>query len=137
MSEKKIFTMEQAKEIGENLGINWSKFNTEQFRMGLDVELEHGKISPNTNVSDNDPLVTAKIALAHLEEFPDYYTRLEKMENKAEKYWDNHNLLNDKQESDVNSKNIYTGDNDEEVLNCEGKPCNFVYDDVKGQEKED
>ena len=135
MLEQKSFTSEQAKKIGESLGINWIKFSVEQFRMGLLVELEHGKISPDTNVSDNDPLVTGKIALAHLEEFPDYYTRLEKMENEAEKYWDNQNSLNDKKESDVNSKKIYTGDNDEEVLNCEGKPCNFVYDDVLGHEK--
>jgi len=89
MSEKKIFTKEQAKEIGENLGINWSKFNTEQFRMGLDVELEHGTIDPHTNVSNNDSLITGKIALAHLIEFPDYYNRLEKMETEAGKYWKN------------------------------------------------
>ncbi|MBU3100915.1 MULTISPECIES: DUF5661 family protein [Clostridium] len=89
MSEKKIFTREQAKEIGENLGINWSKFSTEQFRMGLDVELEHGTIDPHTNVSNNDSLITGKIALAHLIEFPDYYNRLEKMETEAAKYWEN------------------------------------------------
>jgi len=87
MVEKKVFTSEQAKEIGENIGISWSKFNVEQFRMGLMVELEHGIITPDTNVTNNDPLITGKIALAHLEEFPDYYTRLEEMENKAEKYW--------------------------------------------------
>jgi len=89
MVEKKVFTSEQAKEIGENIGISWIKFNVEQFRMGLMVELEHGIITPDTNVTDNDPLITGKIALAHLEEFPDYYTRLEEMENKAEKYWKN------------------------------------------------
>jgi len=88
MSEEKVFTSEQAKEIGEMLGINWSKFNIEQFRMGMDVELEHGTIDPLTNVTDNDPLVTGKIALAHLTEYPDYYTRLEKMEIDAEKYWE-------------------------------------------------
>lgn len=88
MSEKKIFTNKQAKEIGENLGINWSKFDVEQFRMGMDVELEHGKIVSHTNVTGNDPLVTGKIALAHLSEYPDYYTRLEKMETEAEKYWE-------------------------------------------------
>ena len=54
MSEEKVFTSEQAKEIGEMLGINWSKFNIEQFRMGMDVELEHGTIDPLTNVTDND-----------------------------------------------------------------------------------
>ena len=55
--------------------------------MGMDVELEHGKIDPNTNVTNDDPLTTAKIALAHLNEFPDYYTRLEKMEIEADAYW--------------------------------------------------
>lgn len=89
MSEIKVFTSEQAKEIGEKLGINWSKFNIEQFRMGMVVELEHGRIDLDTNVTDNDPLVTGKIALAHLTEYPDYYTRLAKMENEAEKYWKN------------------------------------------------
>ena len=88
MSEEKVFTSEQAKEIGEMLEINQSKFNIEQFRMGMDVELEHGTSDPLTNVTDNDPLITGKIALAHLTEYPDYYTRLEKMEIDAEKYWE-------------------------------------------------
>ena len=81
MSSKKHFTSEQAKEIGEKLGIKWDKFDVEQFRMGMDVELEHGTIDPNTNVSNDDPLITGKIALAHLNELSDYYDRLEKMEN--------------------------------------------------------
>ena len=88
MTEKKVFTSGQAKEIGEKLGIDWSKFDVEQFRMGMDVELEHGKVDPHTNVSDNDPLTTGKIALAHLNEFPDYYDRLEEMEEEAEKFWE-------------------------------------------------
>jgi hypothetical protein len=88
MSEEKRFTAKQAKEYGEKLGIDWTKFDIEQFRMGMDVELEHGKVSPLTNVTDDDPLTTAKIALAHLNEFPDYYTRLEKMEDEAEAYWE-------------------------------------------------
>jgi DNA-directed RNA polymerase alpha subunit len=89
MSEKKIFTYDQAKKLGEELGIDWSKFDVEQFRMGLDVELEHGTVDPQTNVTNNDPSITAKIALAHLKEFPDYYTRLKAMEVEAEKYWEN------------------------------------------------
>jgi len=89
MLEHKVFTNGQAKIIGEALNIKWDKFNIEQFRMGMVVELEHGKIDLHTNVTNNDPLITGKIALAHLEEYPDYYTRLEKMENEAEKYWDN------------------------------------------------
>lgn len=84
MSAKKSFTTEEAKQIGEQLGVDWSKFNVEQFRMGLDVELEHGFQDILTNVSGDDPLVTGKIALAHLNEFPDYYTRLTKMEAEAE-----------------------------------------------------
>jgi len=81
---KKTFTSEEAKEIGEQLGVKWDKYNVEQFRMGMDVELEHGTVDANTNVTDDDSLMTGKIALAHLNEFPDYYTRLEKMEEEGE-----------------------------------------------------
>ncbi|TET14442.1 MAG: hypothetical protein E3J77_04625 [Actinobacteria bacterium] len=87
MTIKKHFTAEEAKKIGEELGIDWSKFDVEQFRIGMDVELEHGKVDPNTNVSNDDPLTTGKIALAHLNEFPDYYDRLIKMEEEAEECW--------------------------------------------------
>ena len=83
MVAKQHFTTEQAREIGDKLGIDWIRFNVEQFRMGLDVELEHGMIDPSTNVTGNGPILTGKIALAHLNEFADYYTRLEKMERKA------------------------------------------------------
>ncbi len=89
MSSKKTYSYEEAKSIGEKLGTKWNKFDIEQFRMGMDVELEHGKINELTNVTNDDPLLTGKIALAHLNEFSDYYDRLENMENEAEKYWDN------------------------------------------------
>jgi hypothetical protein len=59
--------------------------NVDQFRRGMDVELEHGLHDLLTNVTDDDPLVTGKIALAHLHEFPDYYTRLEQMEAQAKR----------------------------------------------------
>ena len=88
MGNKKQFTQEDAKRIGESLGIGWTKFDVEQFRMGLDVELEHGRIDPRTNVTDDDDIMTGKIVLAHLNEFSDYYTRLEKMEHEAEAYWE-------------------------------------------------
>jgi len=84
---KNTFTTEEAKIIGEELGIDWSKFDVEQFRMGMDVELEHGLRDPHTNVTNDDPLVTGKIALAHLNEFADYYTRLDKMEKEADAFW--------------------------------------------------
>ena len=81
---KKTFTSEEAKKIGEQLGVDWSKFDVEQYRMGMNVELEHGSQDPVTNVTNDDPLTTGKIALAHINEFPDYYTRLKKMESEGE-----------------------------------------------------
>jgi hypothetical protein len=87
MPNKKHFTIEDAKRIGEAIGIDWDKVDIEQFRKGLEVELEHGRRDPQTNVTDDDEILTGKIALAHLNEFPDYYERLEKMEKEAEEYW--------------------------------------------------
>ena len=86
------FTADEARRIGEQIGIDWTTapFDVEQYRMGMDVELEHGFQDPQTNVTGDDPLVTGKIALAHLNEFPDYYTRLERMEAEAERHWANH-----------------------------------------------
>lgn len=80
-------TTEQARQIGEKLGIKWDKFDIEQFRIGMNVELEHGKRDYITNVTNDDMMLTGKIALAHLNEFPDYYTRLKKMEEDADKFW--------------------------------------------------
>ena len=82
------FTLNQAKTIGEQLGIRWDKFDAEQFRAGLGVELEHGAINRTTDVTHDDPLMTGKIAWAHLAEFPDYYTRLAIMEKEARSFWD-------------------------------------------------
>lgn len=83
------FTADDARAIGEEIGIDWAKspFDVEQFRVGMTVELEHGLRDERTNVSNDDPRVTAKIALAHLNEFPDYYTRLERMEEEAKHDW--------------------------------------------------
>ena len=81
----KHFSTDDALRVSEKLGIDWTKspFDIEQFRRGLDVELEHGTHDPETNVTDDDPVMTGKIALAHLRELPDYYTRLEEMEKEA------------------------------------------------------
>jgi len=89
MRMKKRFNLAEAKEIGEALGIDWLAFGVEQFRTGLDVELEHGARDVQTNVSNDDALITGKIALAHLKEFPDYYTRLSVMEKEADEHWAN------------------------------------------------
>ncbi len=77
-----------ARTVGKKLGITWDKWDVDQFRRGMEVELEHGTVDPLTNVTNDDPLVTGKIALAHLNEFPDYYDRLEKMEAEAEAFWE-------------------------------------------------
>jgi hypothetical protein len=92
MNKKRILTLDQAKTIGEQLGITWDKFDLEQFRAGFGVELEHGTINQTTNVTNDDPLMTGRIALAHLTEFPDYYTRLAKLEEEAKSFWDSKKL---------------------------------------------
>ena len=85
MNESMRVTLEMAREVGSDLGIDWNAapFDVEQFRMGMAVELEHGSADPQTNVTNDDPVVTGKIALAHLNEFADYYTRLHLMEAEA------------------------------------------------------
>ncbi len=83
------FSEQEAKEVGEKIGIKWDKFDVDQFKRGMDVELEHGTVDTNTNVTDDDPVTTGKIALAHLNEFADYYDRLDRMEEEAYKYWKN------------------------------------------------
>ena len=77
------FSLDQARQIGESIGINWntSPFSVKQFRVGLEVELEHGRIDPQTDVTHDDPILTAKIALAHLKESSDYYYKLSLMED--------------------------------------------------------
>jgi hypothetical protein len=87
MSAREGFSAEEARRIGEQIGIDWdaSPFDVDQFRRGLDVELEHGLHDLHTNVTDDDPVTTGKIARAHLNEFPDYYTRLEQMEEQAKR----------------------------------------------------
>lgn len=84
---KHRFSTEEARRIGDAIGVEWGAIPLEEFRVGLGVELEHGAHDPKTDVTNDDPVATAKIALAHLKEFPDYYTRLTKMEAEAERFW--------------------------------------------------
>lgn len=87
MGKSKQFSSDEAKRIGDSLGLDWQQVDLEQFRMGLLVELEHGTRDPETNVTGDDESLTGKIALAHLKEFPDYYTRLAEMEAEADISW--------------------------------------------------
>ncbi len=84
---KKFFTTEEAKTIGDEIGIDWNKVKIEEFKQGLHVELEHGVHDGQTNVTDDDLEITGKIVWVHLKEFGDYYTRLKKMEDEVDKYW--------------------------------------------------
>ena len=85
MGETTRTTSEEARRVGDEIGVDWDRFDLEQFRFGMDVELEHGSHDPQTDVTGDDPIVTGKIALAHMKEFPDYYERLERMEAEAER----------------------------------------------------
>jgi len=87
MSPKRQFTIEEARAIGDSIGANWAQVPLEQFRHGLAVELEHGSHDPQTNVTNDDEILTGKIALAHLKEFPDYYDRRKQLEKDADEYW--------------------------------------------------
>ena len=87
MTEQRRTTPEQAKQVGDEIGVDWDRFDLEQFRFGMDVQFEHGAHDPQTDVTGDDPILTGKIALAHMKEFPDYYERLERMEREAERDW--------------------------------------------------
>ena len=87
MTQRQQFSVEDARHVGEMLGIDWRQIDIAQFQRGLAVELEHGLRDPATNVTNDDLSLTGKIAWAHLKEYPDYYTRLDTMEGEAEAYW--------------------------------------------------
>jgi hypothetical protein len=87
MSETRRVTVDEARRVGDAIGVDWGRFALEQFRAGMEVEYEHGSHDTQTDVTGDDPILTGKIALAHMKEFPDYYERLERMEREAEREW--------------------------------------------------
>ena len=87
MNETRRMSSAEARRVGDAIGVDWNRFDLEQFRAGMDVESEHGSHDPQTDVTGDDPIATGKIALAHMKEFPDYYERLEQMEAEAKRYW--------------------------------------------------
>jgi hypothetical protein len=87
VAEEQRTTLEEARRVGDEIGVDWDRFDLEQFRAGMDVEFEHGAHDPQTDVTGDDPIVTGKIVLAHMKEFPDYYERLERMEEEAKREW--------------------------------------------------
>ena len=86
MADNYRFTPEEAKMIGDILGMDWETvpWTIEEFQKGLEIELEHGLHDPQTNITNDDPYMTGKIAWAHLKEIPDYFQRLAAMEEAAE-----------------------------------------------------
>lgn len=70
-----MFEFEDALYASEVLDINFNNFTLEEFLDGINIELEHGKTNNLTNVTDDDLIKTAKIALAHLNEYPNYYNK--------------------------------------------------------------
>ena len=87
MANERQIDAEEARKVGTTLGIDGTKVDLEQFRRGLEVELEHGARDSETNVTNDELTLTGKIAWAHLKEFPDYYSRLDKLEAEADAYW--------------------------------------------------
>lgn len=85
--KKRTVSATEAKQIGDTLGLDFARIDLDQFRRGLEVEFEHGARDPETNVTNDDVVLTGKIAWAHLKEFPDYYTRLDRLEAEADAYW--------------------------------------------------
>jgi Protein of unknown function (DUF5661) len=90
MRNKRGIKTEEVQQVGAALGLDWNKIDAEQFRRGLVVELEHGARDPETDITNDDLIMTGRIAWAHLKEFPDYYTRLDKLEEEARSYWASH-----------------------------------------------
>lgn len=74
--EFRRFSHAEAHDIGNRIGVDWDEVDIAEFAAGLSVELEHGSHNKQTDVTHNDLLKTGKIVLAHLKEYPDYYTRL-------------------------------------------------------------
>jgi hypothetical protein len=87
MGVEQVTAIEEARRVGDLLGMDWAIYDLEQFRRGMDVEFEHGSRDPQTDVTHDDPVLTGKIALAHMKEFPDYYERLARMEAEAKQWW--------------------------------------------------
>jgi uncharacterized protein DUF5661 len=87
MNSTRHISKEEVTQVGSALGLDWTKIDPGQFRRGLEVELEHGARDADTDVTNDDLNLTGRIAWAHLKEIPDYYTRLDKLEAKADAYW--------------------------------------------------
>ena len=86
MKKRKQISSEEAKRIGETIHIDWEQIDLEQFRQGLMGNHEQAAIDPETGLTYDGVLLTGKVILDHMQEFPDYFTRLEKLKAEADEY---------------------------------------------------
>jgi hypothetical protein len=86
---KKGISLADVRKVGAKLNVDFTKLDVKVLQYGMNIELEHGYIDQRTNVTNNNLNMTAKIALAHIIEFPDYYDRLKKLEKDADRFWKN------------------------------------------------
>ncbi len=70
-----MFNMQQAEYAANILNVKFDKFTKEEFLDGINIELEHGRVDQRTNVTNDNLIITAKIALAHLNEYQNYYNK--------------------------------------------------------------
>jgi uncharacterized protein DUF5661 len=86
MKKRKQISTADARRVGESLHIDWEQVNLEEFRQGLMGNHKPGAIDPETGLAYESVLLTGKIVLAHIEEFPDYFTRLAKLKEEVDEY---------------------------------------------------
>jgi hypothetical protein len=86
MKKRKQISSDEAKRIGEALHVDWEQVDLEQFRQGLMGEHEQAAIDPETGLTYEGVLLTGKVVLAHMQEFPDYFTRLAKLKEEVDEY---------------------------------------------------
>ena len=86
MKKRKQISLDDAKRIGDSLYIDWNQIDLEQFRQGLMGDPKQGTMDPETGPAYDGVFLTGKVVLAHIQEFPDYFTRLAKLKAEADEY---------------------------------------------------
>lgn len=87
MKNRKQISSEEAQRIGESLHLDWDRIDLEQFRQGLMGEVDQANMDPETGRTYDSILLSGKLVVAHMQEFPDYFTRLEKLKAEADEHW--------------------------------------------------
>ena len=88
MKKRKQISSDEARRIGEALHLDWDRIDLEQFRQGLMGEVDQANMDPETGRTYDSVLLSGKLVVAHMQEFPDYFTRLEKLKAEADRHRD-------------------------------------------------